>query len=400
MDWEEIVKRGVESDTLDYKSSQNWRLIPRAGKMKFVRHALAMANTKGGFVVVGVGEDAAGRPVVYTGLTEEESASFDPSMVGSFINHYVDPPIDLTVERPIVEGKRYAIFHIRPFKDIPHVCSGGFEHELLQGVFYIRTPDASSRPAYRASEIQDLLRRAMRNQRAVLGRMLRGLLQESRLFEPPPKRTVKKKEEAKSHFEEEIRHALSAFRKLPLLRNQDPDSLAFAFSMMPENYEPEKFSFTQLQTFQKEIALHPGGEFFPDAPENRKEYLTNVACRTAGEGALCQLHRSGLLFFASLLPLSPEGVLEETFLEKLLEKLLSFAGKWAGKSALYKGKLSFQLLFLPHTPFSLKKEGGTFLRNDRGEEILLTVAGGKLTAGKEELVKKTFLQELEKSLQK
>lgn len=395
VDWEEIVKRGVESDTLDYKSAQNWRLLPRAGKMKFVRHALAMANTKGGYVVVGVGEDPAGRPAVYTGLTEEESASFDPSMVGSFINHYVDPPIEFTLERPIVDGKRYAIFHIRPFKDIPHVCSCGYEHELLQGVFYIRTPDASSRPAYRASEIQGLLTRAMRNQRAVLGRMLRGLLQESNLFDAP-RRPVKRKEEAKSHFEEEIRHALSAFRKLPLVRQKGKDLLAFSFAVMPYRYEPERFSFSLLQEFQKETSRYPGGEFFPDPPEKRKEYLTNVACRTAGEGALCQFHRSGLLFFASLLPLGEGGILEETVFEKLLERLLFFAGKWARKSALGKGKLYFQIQLFPSSSLQLRKKDDTVIRlgANGAREITFTLAVEKLTAGKETGIKETFLQEL------
>ena len=294
--WEEVIKRGVESDTLDYKSALNWRLLPRSGKMKFVRHALAMANTKGGFVVVGVGEDAAGRPALFTGLTEEESASFDPSIVGSFINHYVDPPIDLTIERPIVEGKRYAIFHIRPFRDIPHVCSSGFEHELLQGVFYIRTPDASSRPAYRASEIHDLLRRAMRNQREVLGKMLRDLLRENYLFEPK-NRKIPKREEARSHFEEEIRHALSAFRKLPGSSSRKEGNLAFAFAMMPGIYTPERFSFADLQKFREKLSLYPGGEFFPEGPEKRKEYLTNVACRIAADGSLCQLHHLDLKDF-------------------------------------------------------------------------------------------------------
>ena len=58
-DWKSIICRGIESDELDYKAAQNWKLLTRAGRAKFVRHCIAMANTKGGYVVVGVGEDAA-----------------------------------------------------------------------------------------------------------------------------------------------------------------------------------------------------------------------------------------------------------------------------------------------------------------------------------------------------
>lgn len=63
-DWRSIICRGIESDELDYKAAQNWKNLSRAGKAKFVRHCIAMANTKGGYVVVGVGEDASGQPEI------------------------------------------------------------------------------------------------------------------------------------------------------------------------------------------------------------------------------------------------------------------------------------------------------------------------------------------------
>ncbi|MEI3004255.1 MAG: RNA-binding domain-containing protein [Victivallales bacterium] len=83
IDWKSIIYRGVESDELDYKAAQNWLQLPRSGKAKPVRHCLAMANTKGGYVVVGVGEDASGQPAVFTGLTPEEAQSFDPTAVAT-----------------------------------------------------------------------------------------------------------------------------------------------------------------------------------------------------------------------------------------------------------------------------------------------------------------------------
>ena len=104
---EELVKRGVESEVLDYKSAMNWNLMSRPARAKIIRHCLAMANTKGGSVVIGVGEDQSGHPSDYQGLSDEEVHSFDPSTVGAFINRYVDPPIDFTIERPEIDGKRY-----------------------------------------------------------------------------------------------------------------------------------------------------------------------------------------------------------------------------------------------------------------------------------------------------
>ena len=62
IDWKSIIYRGVESEELDYKAALDWRKLNRGSKAKFVRHCLAMANTKGGYIVVGVGEDSAGQP--------------------------------------------------------------------------------------------------------------------------------------------------------------------------------------------------------------------------------------------------------------------------------------------------------------------------------------------------
>ena len=179
IDFEELIKRGVESDELDYKAHQSWNTMSRTARGKIVRHLTAFANTNGGYLVIGVGEDGSGYPGDLQGVSDEESSSFDPSKVGAFVNSCIEPPIDFTVERPVVDGKRFVVFVVKPFSTIPHVCRRGIENELREGVFYIRTADASSRPATRALEMQSLIQRALRNQREQLGRMLRGILYET-----------------------------------------------------------------------------------------------------------------------------------------------------------------------------------------------------------------------------
>ena len=230
---EELVKRGVESEVLDYKSAMNWNLMSRSARAKIIRHCLAMANTKGGSVVIGVGEDASGHPSDYQGLSPEEVHSFDPSTVGAFINRYVEPPIDFTIERPEVDGRRYAIFMIRPFKHLPHVCSQNVENELQQGAFYIRTPDASSRIAYRAIEMQNIIQRALRNQREALGRMLRGILYETQ--------TSADAAAGAGEFAAAMETARQFFNRR---RKSRTSGLRAEFAVIPQNFEADRFTLT------------------------------------------------------------------------------------------------------------------------------------------------------------
>lgn len=184
-DWRTIVYCKLENQQIDFKAPQNWNEIGRVGRAKLARHAIALANTMGGYVVIGVGEDASGIPNQYIGLSEEEMASFDPSTVGQTLSTYADPPISLDIVRPEIDGKCYVIIVVYPFSDMPHVCTNVCDGDLQRGAFYIRTPDARSKVAVKASELHLLIQRCLRNQRQMLGRMLRGILYEDRQAETP-----------------------------------------------------------------------------------------------------------------------------------------------------------------------------------------------------------------------
>ncbi len=313
-DWKSIICRGIESDELDYKAAQNWKSLSRAGRAKFVRHCIAMANTKGGYVVVGVGEDASGQPSLFTGLTEEESHSFDPTDVGNFINRFADPAVDFTLERPVVDGKRYVVFVIRRFRNLPHVCTSSCENELSLGTFYIRTPDASSRPAYRSSEIHALIQRTLRTQREMLGRMIRGILYEDHSFQ--------NERQQQSRFLEETAHSKEFFSK----RRATAASPNFrlTLSVMPPDYTAEKFSLSELRMHLQEAFI-----LFPDAvfiqPEEiRDAYFTNVSLRafSADRHRLWQLYQSGLFYFTGIFPFE-KGVSYQ-FLVKFFSEAVKF----------------------------------------------------------------------------
>ena len=269
-DWKAVVYRGIESEELDFKAAQNWTKLKRSAKGKFVRHCLALANTKGGYIVVGVGENKAGKPVDYTGLTEEESHSFDPSTVGSFINNYTEPAIDFTIERPIIDGKRYVIFVVRRFSDIPHVCSNNCESELQQGAFYIRTAEAASRVAVRASEVHGLIQRALRNQRQTLGRMLRGILYEHE--------DVDFKED-ENLFKEQRKASRNLLMRKKNISAKESRRICFELSVRPEKFQDRRFTVSEIKR-----ALDEALVFYPDAnfingDDLQNSFFTNTAIR-------------------------------------------------------------------------------------------------------------------------
>lgn len=314
---EAVVFRGIESDELDYKAHQNWNQLSRTGKGKIVRHLLALANTKGGFLVIGVGEDAAGRPVLQTGMSEEESASFDPTPVGGFINRCVEPPIDFTIERPVIQGKRYVIFVVRPFAELPHVCCNGVDTELQTGVFYIRTPEASSRPASRALEMQQLIQRALRNQREQLGKILRGILYETRTGE---------NEQQESRAADQMREAESFFlhRIKP-----GPEISLLQLSFLPLAENAGSFDLSFLRRAVSDSLNWLPASFFLGADDMTGSYITNTSLRylsTVPVPHLWQLFRSGLFHYIAV-PEQKNGIFHADHLAAWCAEAVAFAGK-------------------------------------------------------------------------
>ncbi len=362
-DWREIIYRGVESQELDYKAAQNWLALSRVGKAKFARHAMAMANTVGGYLVVGVGEDENGNPNDYTGLTEAQVRSFDPSTVGQFINRYADPGIDFDIVRPEVDNRHYAVFVIRRFLGLPHVTSDHCGDELQQGVFYIRTADAQSRPAYRASELHGLVQRALRNQRETLGRMLRGVLYEGRqLVEPEGEREFQRQIQ-ESHAE--CRGWLGP-RNLQHFRNIE-------MAAYPTEFEEDILALSTLKKAVQNVALPVPGNFPWLNGDNQELFFTNFSLlgrsrSEVPERFYCwQVFQSGLLHHVSSLVPREEGAIPYPLLVQRLAASVRVLGE------LY-SELGFEDQLLTFTVTLTNMQGAVLSKNElqgegEGEEF-------------------------------
>ncbi|MDD5697345.1 MAG: ATP-binding protein [Victivallaceae bacterium] len=318
-DWENIIYRGVESEELDYKAAVDWRKLNRIGKSKFVRHCLAMANTKGGYIVVGVGEDAAGQPSLFTGLTPEQAKSFDPTIIGNFVNRYADPEIDFTIERPLVNAKRYAIFVIRPFSDIPHVCAYGLNDELQEGVFYIRTADAASRDAHRAGEIHAIIQRALRNQRELLGRMIRGVLYENR--DVPV-------QNAASHFREDAGNGKLYFLRRRAPKDQQKPAVLMQLLVCPAQYTPDRFTLSEIKRAAGNSFSLLSEPHFVTEKDLDESYFSNVALRSLpnGELKMWQIFKTGMFHYLAYWP-TPDNRISYQYLLRFGAEAVSFLAR-------------------------------------------------------------------------
>jgi hypothetical protein len=196
------------------------------------------------------------------------------------------------------------------------VCPANCDEELLRGVFYIRTKDASSRPAYRATELHGIIQRALRNQREMLGRMLRGILYENNLTPADSS--------GNSYFSEELLHSRMFFNKrIP----KTPGVYQLEFYVFPDRYDPERKRLPDLRSAAEEaLSLYPEPGpltdfYFPD------NYYTNTSFRGFNDNrnVMMQLWRSGLIHFIANFSQEENQTVSFRLLSQFLSRAVVFA---------------------------------------------------------------------------
>jgi hypothetical protein len=132
----ELVERRTESAKLDYKRAYD----PSDAKSRImlVKHALAMANTAGGYVVFGVDDDG-----TLLGVESTATGRLDEATIRAQIAGYSSVPIHLYVDTRIeYEGKRLVIVTVLPLMDrIAVVNADGQYHDGSRQSFAFRKGD-------------------------------------------------------------------------------------------------------------------------------------------------------------------------------------------------------------------------------------------------------------------
>lgn len=172
-----IIERNCESKSLDYKGPMSWDTKNKKSCCDLVKDILAIANTEGGYVVIGVTEKDEGFELV--GVTPEQAGTYESTALCQFIQKYSDPPINVRVQKVSHKRKNLVILEIPRFGDTPHICQKDFPDALIDRALYVRTDNNESAPIRSSSDFRVLIENAIRNRTDSLLTSFRAILTSS-----------------------------------------------------------------------------------------------------------------------------------------------------------------------------------------------------------------------------
>lgn len=143
--------------------------------LKLIRHIQGMANSIGGWLVIGYIESRSTLPVLDPNHSEGICASYDPTQVAKRVNSSIArrQRIDLTIyfEKHPDTGMRHPIIQVNGFDRLPYVCrsdqaaTDSGEKILRQGAVYLRRPSAETSEVSTPEDWDDLINRCVRLRR-------------------------------------------------------------------------------------------------------------------------------------------------------------------------------------------------------------------------------------------
>lgn len=107
----EILERGMESAKLDYKS--DYDPSSTTHRVRLVKHVLAMGNTAGGYIVVGVDDDGTRK-----GLSPPALEKIDEATVRAQVSGFTPARIPIFVDTTLeYGGMHFAVVTVLPLRD-------------------------------------------------------------------------------------------------------------------------------------------------------------------------------------------------------------------------------------------------------------------------------------------
>ena len=299
-----LVRRGGEDRDFDYKGPMAWDERDKEC-IGLVKDVLAMANTLGGFIVIGVSEGATGYAL--DGLSADQAKSWDPTRFGNKVNTYADPPVGVRLRKVTCDGATFVVISVPPFQGTPHICTKAYERDgdkvLTAPTLYTRTANCESAPIRDAAGFQDIIQRAVRTRQDQMLEAMRSVLTGASVVARVPDR---------ERFEGQIAASLG--------EAEDPFAdkgyeAYFTDAMFPARFRVDRFAIDDLKRAAKAASVNYRGWPFLFYHEGHKDiYVTNDGLQmelawqpfadlggTTDSYDFWRLRRSGLLVRKTLL---------------------------------------------------------------------------------------------------
>jgi hypothetical protein len=156
-----VIHRNYESKSLDYKGPMIWSAQDKKACCELTKDIMAMANTDGGYIVIGVSEVESGFRL--DGLAPDQAGTFESSEVCRFVQKYADPPVNVRVMKVTHQGLLFVVLEIPRFADTPHLCQRDYPEVLRDRELYVRTDNNESAPIKSSTDFRALIETSIRN---------------------------------------------------------------------------------------------------------------------------------------------------------------------------------------------------------------------------------------------
>ncbi len=198
-----------------------------------------MANTVGGFIVVGVSECPNG--FSWEGLSPEQLGTFETTRVNRFLQNYAEPPVNALLRKITDSNKNFVIIEVPRFPDTPHICVKEYPKVLTAPTLYIRTDNNETAPVRSSADFRLVLERAVRNRSDTLLTSIRSILTTGT---GPELGTAPV---SVDRFRAQRAEAVARFEQINPLKAQKCAGY-FEASFFPERFELARFTLDQLRS--------------------------------------------------------------------------------------------------------------------------------------------------------
>lgn len=241
-----LILHPYESKEHDFKGPMAWNGVDKKACCELVKDILAMANTKGGFIVIGVEET--GNGFIPSGLTSAQLTSFQSEEINRFIQRYAEPPINTTLSKVEHGEKSFVIINIPQFSNIPHICKKDYPGVLTTPTLYVRTDNNESAPIATTSDFHALIESAIVKREQSLLTAIRSVLKG---YEP----NIEQRQTINEQYEKQIVFAVNAFEEKNPLKQKNYTGYREVTFFPSSSYGEQRFEVQKLKEALKQASV-------------------------------------------------------------------------------------------------------------------------------------------------